>query len=75
MTRASEAAISGDDDYDLSEYNIPPGLQDLLDLAVGETKEPAVSIWNNMQEYARIKGRLAGVYHNDRKQFYYNQQM
>ena len=63
MSRASETAISGDDDYDLSEYNIPPELQVLLDLAVGEMKEPALSIWNNMQEYARIKGKQL-IIHN-----------
>ena len=56
VSRASEAAISGDDDYDLSEYNIPPGLENLLDLAVGENREPALTIWDNMQEYALNKG-------------------
>ena len=58
VSKVSEAAISGDDDYDLSEFNLTPDLAILLDLATAKGREPALSIWNTMQDYARNKGRL-----------------
>ncbi|XP_033633807.1 probable E3 ubiquitin-protein ligase HERC1 isoform X2 [Asterias rubens] len=55
VSKVSEAAISGDDDYDLSEFNLTPDLAILLDLATAKGREPALSIWNTMQDYARNK--------------------
>ncbi|XP_071845609.1 probable E3 ubiquitin-protein ligase HERC1 isoform X3 [Apostichopus japonicus] len=60
VRRVSEAVIAGDDDFCISEHELPPDLRSLLDLCLGKTKDPAASIWHEMQEYMQNKGWEAG---------------
>lgn len=51
-----EAALSGNEEQKPFECALRPDLNVLVDLALGSSKEPANSLWINMQDYAISKG-------------------
>lgn len=51
-----EAALSGNEEQKPLDRPLRPDLSVLLDLALGSSKEPANSLWINMQDYAISKG-------------------
>lgn len=51
-----EAALSGNEEQKPLECTLRPELSVLVDLALGSSKEPANSLWINMQDYAISKG-------------------
>lgn len=51
-----EAALSGNEEQKPFECTLCPDLSVLVDLALGSSKEPANSLWINMQDYAISKG-------------------
>lgn len=51
-----EAALSGNEEQKPFECTLRPDLSVLVDLALGSSKEPANSLWINMQDYAISKG-------------------
>lgn len=51
-----EAALSGNEEQKPFECTLCPDLSVLVDLALGTSKEPANSLWINMQDYAISKG-------------------
>lgn len=51
-----EAALSGNEEQKPFDCTLRPDLSVLVDLALGSTKEPANSLWINMQDYAISKG-------------------
>lgn len=51
-----EAALSGNEEQKPLECTLRPDLSVLVDLALGSSKEPANSLWINMQDYAISKG-------------------
>ncbi|KAI1904452.1 hypothetical protein AGOR_G00005790 [Albula goreensis] len=50
-----EAALSGNEEQKPFECALRPDMSMLVDLALGSTKEPANSLWINMQDYAVSK--------------------
>lgn len=50
-----EAALSGNEEQKPFDYTLSPELSVLGDLALGSMKEPANSLWINMQDYAISK--------------------
>lgn len=50
-----EAALSGNEEQKPFECALRPDMSVLVDLALGSTKEPANSLWINMQDYAISK--------------------
>ncbi|XP_071965475.1 probable E3 ubiquitin-protein ligase HERC1 isoform X2 [Antedon mediterranea] len=55
VSHVCEAVISGDDDYDSSEFEVAPDLMKLLDLAVGKIGEPGNTMFTEMHSYAKSK--------------------
>lgn len=53
-----EAALSGNEEQKPMDCPLQPDLGVLVDLALGSSKEPANSLWINMQDYALSKGPL-----------------
>lgn len=51
-----EAALSGNEEQKPFDCTLHPDLSVLVDLALGSSKEPANSLWINMQDYAISKG-------------------
>ncbi len=51
-----EAALSGNEEQKPFDCTLRPDLSVLVDLALGSSKEPANSLWINMQDYAISKG-------------------
>lgn len=51
-----EAALSGNEEQKPLDCPLRPDLSVLVDLALGSSKEPANSLWINMQDYALSKG-------------------
>lgn len=51
-----EAALSGNEEQKPFECTLRPDLSVLVDLSLGTSKEPANSLWINMQDYAISKG-------------------
>lgn len=51
-----EAALSGNEEQKPFDCTVPPDLSFLVDLALSSSKEPANSLWINMQDYAISKG-------------------
>lgn len=51
-----EAALSGNEEQKPFDCTLHPDLSVLVDLALGSSKEPANSLWINMQDYAMSKG-------------------
>lgn len=62
-----EAALSGNEEQKPFDCTLRPDLSVLVDLALGSSKEPANSLWINMQDYAISKGlpldRAYSVFH------------
>ncbi|XP_063955724.1 probable E3 ubiquitin-protein ligase HERC1 isoform X1 [Lytechinus pictus] len=56
VSKMSEAAMLGDDDFDISEHKVPKESLSLLDLTLGKSREPGQFIWTSMQEYALSRG-------------------
>ncbi|XP_030832727.1 probable E3 ubiquitin-protein ligase HERC1 isoform X3 [Strongylocentrotus purpuratus] len=56
VSKMSEAAMLGDDDFDISEHNVQKECLSLLDLTLGKSREPGQFIWEAMQEYALSRG-------------------
>lgn len=54
-----EAALSGNEEQKPFDCTLCPDLSVLVDLALGSSKEPANSLWINMQDYAISKGLLS----------------
>lgn len=54
-----EAALSGDEEQKPLDSTLRPDLSVLVDLALCSTKEPANSLWINMQDYGMSKGPLS----------------
>ncbi|XP_053720543.1 probable E3 ubiquitin-protein ligase HERC1 isoform X1 [Synchiropus splendidus] len=50
-----EAALSGNEEQKPFDCPLPSDLMVLVELSVGSTKEPASSLWINMQDYALSK--------------------
>ncbi|XP_033110692.1 probable E3 ubiquitin-protein ligase HERC1 [Anneissia japonica] len=55
VNNVCEAIISGDDDYDLSEFEVSTDLVKLLYMAVGKNREPGNRVFAAMEEYAKSK--------------------
>ena len=51
-----EAALSGNEEQKPFDCTLRPDLSVLVDLALCSSKEPANSLWINMQDYAMSKG-------------------
>lgn len=51
-----EAALSGNEEQKPFDFTLVPDLSMLVDLALGSSKEPANSLWINLQDYAISKG-------------------
>lgn len=58
-----EAALSGNEEQKPFECTLRPDLSVLVDVALGSLKEPANSLWINMQDYAISKGLLVAALH------------
>lgn len=60
-----EAALSGNEEQKPFDCTLRPDLSVLVDLALGSSKEPANSLWINMQDYAISKGLPSDKAYND----------
>lgn len=58
-----EAALSGNEEQKPFDCTLRPDLSVLVDVALGSLKEPANSLWINMQDYAISKGLLLTTHH------------
>lgn len=61
MSCLLEVALSGNEEQKPFDYKLRPEIAVFVDLALGCSKEPARSLWINMQDYAVSKGKMEGI--------------